>query len=91
MSVFSPDCKHYAVRFEAMPLMVYRELASHLACVAGVETELEWKKGAHFRYEDSQIEALIVHQSADVDLDQVKRILAHYGTWQYSPLDPSAS
>ncbi|MFQ3612890.1 MAG: hypothetical protein SNJ68_04125 [Cyanobacteriota bacterium] len=87
MSVPLANLKHYAVRFDAMPLMVYRELAAHLACVAGVETELEWKKGSTFRYQDSQVEALLIYQSPEADPEQVKHILDHYGVWQHSPLD----
>ncbi|MCF2971111.1 hypothetical protein L1047_07885 [Synechococcus sp. Nb3U1] len=90
MSVSLADLKHYAVRFDAMPLMVYRELAAHLACVAGIETEFEWEKGSTFRYQDSQVEALLIHQSLDADSEQIKRILDHYGAWQHSPLDPSS-
>lgn len=82
-----PRLKRYAVRYNSMPLMVYREVAAHLACVSGVETELEWKKGSTFCYQDSQIEALHIHQEPDADLEQVKRILDHYGAWQYSPLE----
>jgi len=82
-----PKLKRYAVRYDSMPLMVYRELAAHLACVSGVETELEWKKNSTFRYQDSQIEALHIHQEPDADIEQIKRILDHYGAWQYSPLE----
>ncbi|MGQ9836748.1 MAG: hypothetical protein ACUVRV_01960 [Cyanobacteriota bacterium] len=88
MSATLANLKHYAVRFNDMPLMVYRELAAHLACVTGVKTELEWKKGSTFRYQDSQIEALLIHQSPEADTEQIQRILDHYGAWQHSPLDP---
>ena len=81
-----PELKRYAVRYDSMPLMVYREVAAHLACVSGVETELEWKKDSSFRYQDSQVEALHICQKPDADPEQIKRILDHYGTWQYSPL-----
>jgi hypothetical protein len=52
-----------------------------------VKTELEWKKNSAFRYQDSQIEALHIHQEPDADIEQIKRILDHYGAWQYSPLE----
>ncbi|MEN9225778.1 MAG: hypothetical protein Q6L60_03760 [Thermostichus sp. HHBFW_bins_43] len=81
------ELKCYAVRYDAMPLMVYRELAAHLECIAGVRTELEWNKSSIFRYSDSQIEALRICQDPDADVEQVKRILDHYGAWQYSPLE----
>ena len=80
------ELKRYAVRYDSMPLMVYREVAAHLACIPGVEAELEWRKDPIFRYSDSQIEALQIRQEADADPEQVQRVLDHYGTWQYSPL-----
>lgn len=80
------ELKHYAVRYDSMPLMVYREVAAHLACIPGVEAELECRKDSIFRYSDSQIEALQIRQEADADPEQVQRVLDHYGTWQYSPL-----
>jgi hypothetical protein len=49
---------------------------------AGVE-----KKTPPFGYQDSQIEALHIHQEPDADIEQIKRILDHYGAWQYSPLE----
>ncbi len=80
------ELKRYAVRYDGMPLMVYREVAAHLACVPGVEAELEWRKDPIFRYADSQIEALQIRQGPDANSEQVRRILDYYGTWQYSPL-----
>ena len=79
--------KHYAVRYASMPLMVYRELAAHLACVPGVETQLEWRKDPSFNYSASQIEALHIYQAPEADVEQIQRILDHYGSWQYSPLE----
>lgn len=81
------ELKHYAVRYDSMPLMVYRELAAHLGCIPGVETELEWNQGSIFHYSDSQIQALWIHQDPDADVEQIKRILDHYGAWQHSPLE----
>ncbi len=82
----SVELSRYAVRYDAMPLMVYRELAAHLACISGVETELEWSKRSIFHYQDSQIEALQIRQAPDADREAIKRILDYYGAWQHSPL-----
>lgn len=74
--------ERFAVRYDGMPLAVYRELAAHLQCIDGVDVELEWNRSTTFRYTDSQIGALQLHLSEQANPEQVKRVLDHYGTWQ---------
>ncbi len=72
----------FAVRYDGMPLAVYREIAAHLQCISGVEVELEWNSSTLFRYTDSQIGALWVQLAEQTDPEQVRRVLDHYGSWQ---------
>lgn len=72
----------FAVRYDGMPLAVYRELAAHLHCIPGVEVELEWNRSTTFRYTDSQIGALRIQMAEQTNPEQVRRVLDHYGSWQ---------
>lgn len=72
----------FAVRYDGMPLAVYREVAAHLRCISGVEVDLEWNRSTTFQYTDSQIGALWVQVGDRTDQEQVRRVLDHYGPWQ---------
>ena len=74
-----------------LPLAVYREVAAHLRQIDGVETGLVLRscdsEAAKFDYDQSQIEALCLEYSQDIDVQQKKRIeeiLDYYGQ-RYRP------
>ncbi len=72
----------YQVRFQNLPLMVYREIAAHLAQVDQVEVELVPQQASHFVYEHSQIDSLRLsypEAHAPAIAARVKQILAYYG------------
>ncbi|MBF2079454.1 MAG: hypothetical protein IGR76_13300 [Synechococcales cyanobacterium T60_A2020_003] len=72
----------YTIQCETMPLAVYREVASHLRQVDGVETGLLPQTSTDFSYTQSQVGGLWIRYTIGVD-DQshqrVEQILAYYG------------
>ncbi|MEM6447297.1 MAG: hypothetical protein AAFY57_05280 [Cyanobacteria bacterium J06642_2] len=76
--------ERFAVRYDDLPLAVYREIAAHLRCIPGVEAELEANDSTSFRYGDSQIGALIVTRSAEASESRLVQVLDYYGLWQRS-------
>ncbi|NJO85683.1 MAG: hypothetical protein HC818_02660 [Synechococcaceae cyanobacterium RM1_1_27] len=78
------DPTQYAVRFPGMPLATYREVAAHLRSLSGVTIDLEWNTAATFQYTDSQIGSMRLTLAEAVDLDRLRAILQHYGSWQQS-------
>ncbi len=79
----STDCfpTLVVVRYDTLPLAMYRELAAHLLAVEGTDVELQWNPSENFHYRDSQIGALILQISGQTDQELVCRILNYYGTW----------
>lgn len=74
----------FAVRYDDLPLAVYREIAAHLRCIPGVDAELEVNTATVFRYSDSQIGAMLVTRSPEASDSRIQQVLDHYGLWQRS-------
>lgn len=76
------------IRFAGLPLAVYREIASHLRQVDGVQTELIPQSSQQFKYADSQIDSLCLFYEASQPLveERVQQILTYYsdryGVWE---------
>ena len=73
--------QRYQVEFPGLPLAVYRELATHLRQLEGVETSLMPQQSQQFDYNQSQVESLWIEYSEAVDeaaRQQVDRILQYY-------------
>lgn len=71
----------YKVEFPGLPLAVYREIATHLRQVSGVETVLIPQQSQVFDYNHSQVGSLWVEYSEAVTSSAQKRveeILAYY-------------
>lgn len=69
-------------------LAMYRELASHLEQLEGVEAELFWQESIEFSYLGSQIGGLwLTYPQAISNQSQtlVNDILNHYGNWTSEP------
>jgi hypothetical protein len=52
-----------------LPLAMYYELAAHLAQLPGIITELIWQDRQQFDYLDSQIAAIAIESSFNLDCD----------------------
>ncbi|WP_071517684.1 hypothetical protein [Geitlerinema sp. PCC 9228] len=79
----------YQFRCAGLPLGVYREVASHLRQVVGVETGLASPTNAQFDYYQSQVGHLWLRYTENASVasrQQVDRILSYYsdrfGGWQ---------
>lgn len=71
---------HYQVRFQNLPLMVYREIAAHLAQVEQVEVEVVPQSTTQFTYAQSQVDSLRVsYPETQAVAARVEQILAYYG------------
>lgn len=77
------------IRFAGLPLAVYREVASHLRQVDGVQTELVSPSSQQFNYSDSQIDSLCLFYAEDSPPfveERVQQILNYYsdryGPWE---------
>ncbi|MFM7880867.1 MAG: hypothetical protein ACKO8H_03065 [Microcystis panniformis] len=77
--------------YPQMPLAIYRELASHLEQVQGVETHLTAQQFQQFDYHQSQIGSLEINYTAtfqESDRTLVTAILGYYaqrhGSYQLS-------
>lgn len=71
----------YEVEFPGLPLAVYREIATHLRQVSGVETGLTPQQSQDFDYNQSQVGSLWIEYSETVTSSAQKRveeILAYY-------------
>jgi hypothetical protein len=69
------------VEFTGLPLAVYREVATHLRQVEGVEVEFIPQSSPQFDYNQSQIAGLWISVSPDFDCvsqQRVEQILAYY-------------
>jgi hypothetical protein len=67
---------------------MYRELATHLAQIESISTQLIWQDSPKFDYADSQISGMWVHysQAMPQNLYQLaQEILSHYGKWTAEP------
>lgn len=80
----------YQIRCPGWPLAVYRELATHLRQVEGVETGLIPQQSQQFDYHHSQVGALWIQypeNAASTVRTQVDRVLAYYrdryGVWEF--------
>lgn len=65
------------IEFTNLPLAVYREIASHLRQLEGVEVELIPQPSSQFDYKQSQIAGLRVDYTQDFT-QQMEQILAYY-------------
>ncbi|MBF2026003.1 MAG: hypothetical protein IGS48_04440 [Oscillatoriales cyanobacterium C42_A2020_001] len=78
----------YQIRCAGLPLAVYREVATHLRQVDGVQTELVPQRSPQFDYAQSQIDSLWVSydDSTPQVSERVRQILAYYsdryGIWE---------
>lgn len=79
----------YRIRWNGLPLAVYREVAAHLCQVDGVDTELIAQQSQKFDYALSQIDSLQYSLPDNADpasYEQVQQILAYYsdryGDWE---------
>ena len=81
MKTASDNQLRYEIEFPNLPLAVYRELATHLRQVEGVETGLNPQQSQDFDYDRSQIGSLWIEYSETADIasrQQVDRILEYY-------------
>jgi hypothetical protein len=79
----------YQIRCPGWPLAVYRELATHLRQVEGVETGLIPQQSQQFDYHQSQVGALWIQYPETSDQSvrtRIDRVLAYYrdryGVWE---------
>jgi len=82
--VYSPD----------IALAMYRELASHLEQIEGVEAQLFWSESTEFSYLGSQIGGLWLTYGSSISLRSqslITKILNHYGQWNADPKLPISS
>jgi hypothetical protein len=77
------------IRYDALTLAMYRELAAHLLAVEGTHVELQWNQSRHFHYQDSQIGTLILQISDQTDQELIQRILDYYGSWHQETMSES--
>ncbi len=65
-------------------LAMYRELASHLEQIDGVQVELLWQGDREFSYLGSQIGGMNLSYpaSSQNQQDLIEKILNHYGSWK---------
>lgn len=78
----APEQVPYQVRCVKMPLAVYREVASHLRQVSGVEAGLLPQTSTQFSYGQGQVEGLWVRYSESADRAshlRVEQVLTYYG------------
>jgi hypothetical protein len=69
------------IELTGLPLAVYREIATHLQQVVGVEVELIPQSSTEFDYYQSQLGGLYIHwlENAGTESRQrVQQILAYY-------------
>jgi len=79
----------FKIRCPNLPVAVYREIAAHLRCVKGLETDLIPLTPQQFDYNQSQVDGLWIQYGETTDWAQqerVNQILAYYqnryGTWE---------
>jgi len=71
----------YEIQFPALPLAVYREIATHLSQVEGVQAGLYPALSQQFDYNQSQSEGLWIKYTQTSGLhsrERVDQILAYY-------------
>ena len=69
------------IEFPGLPLAVYREVASHLRQVVGVEVGLIPQASVEFDYNQSQVSGLWVSWTSTADeesREKFKQIVAYY-------------
>ena len=69
------------IEFAGLPLAVYREIATHLRQVFGVEADLIPQSSQQFDYNQSQIGGLWIEYTPNSTLEsrqRVEQILAYY-------------
>jgi hypothetical protein len=66
------------IEFANLPLAVYREIATHLRQVEGVEVDLIPQTSSEFDYLQSQISCLSISWKSNTNEERVKQILAYY-------------
>jgi hypothetical protein len=83
----SVTLKQQRLTFPKLPLAVYREVASHLRQVKGVNVDLIPQTSLEFDYLQSQVGGIVIEYETDISPDEeekIKQILAYYGD-KYSP------
>nr|WP_322111833.1 hypothetical protein [Aerosakkonema funiforme] len=81
MMKMAGENQRYQVEFPRMPLAVYRELATHLRQVEGVQTSPIPQQSQEFDYDRSQVGSLWIEYSEtvdDVSRQRVEQILQYY-------------
>ncbi|MBK1988826.1 hypothetical protein A0J48_014985 [Sphaerospermopsis aphanizomenoides BCCUSP55] len=66
------------IEFTNLPLAVYREIASHLRQVEGVDVDLIPQTSSDFDYNQSQIAYLSVSWQPNTNEERIQQILAYY-------------
>lgn len=76
--------RHLITYAPEITLAMYRELASHLEQIDGVNVELMWQGDRKFSYLGSQIGGLYLTYPANCQNQQdlIEKILNHYGSWK---------
>ena len=89
MQTAQEERSRYEICCPCLPLAVYREVATHLRQVPGVETGLVAQRSQQFDYYQSQVGSLWIQYAAEADLasrQRVDQILAYYsnlhGAWE---------
>lgn len=84
------------IRCAGLPLAVYREVASHLRQVDGVQAELISQNSQQFNYMDSQIDSLCfsyLENAPQLTKERVQQILTYYGdrygAWETVEVTPT--
>jgi hypothetical protein len=76
--------RHYITYNPEITLAMYRELASHLEQIDGLQVELLGQGDREFTYLGSQIAGIYLNHPASCKNQQVlvEKVLNHYGSWQ---------
>jgi len=95
-TIRSPRSTRDHLRYESMPLAIYRELVAHLRQVDVVEAGLLPPEPAPFDYRTSQIGGLWLRHgenATQADRDRVRQILDYYTQQfgRYATYEPSAA
>jgi hypothetical protein len=81
------------ISYHQLPLAVYREIASHLRQVEGIEVDLVSQSSKEFDYNQSQIDGLSITYFLGLDGNSMSRIreildyyAGHFGSYCVSPI-----
>lgn len=84
MQASSQEKQRDQMSFPGLPLAVYREIATHLRQIEGVETGLIPQQSQQFDYYQSQVGALWIEYSDPACRQRVEQILGYYSD-RYCP------